>query len=1446
MSNYLKNTLNKKIVKKKLLIISVTVFICTHFHIVCAQTRQGLFFTLEELTVWKVRSQQGPYLNKSDVSQYSPGDWSRILEKANEFVAKPSAERYLGPNASGCVLQESLPEPGIMGGKIKDAAFVGLVTGNTSYLNAVKTELLAQAAEPLTDFSNQSRWCSEPNGLNDANPGFQIAEWLTRLLMAYDYAKGTMSLADRQTLNRWFFNAARYFQENIDTDLNKLYVDRSNGNYTLTSYATNTEKNSPVFTTHYQGNLVGSLCRSYNNRRAAIIRFVGLAGIFLSNPGFQKSAKLFYKEWLMYATFPNGVVGEFHRWLPDYPETGLNYAFSVTGNMMDLADAFARNGDAELYKFSTAEGAYGTQGGNKNLLLVIKTLLNYLDGTVKRYATSDPAKNGTVNCLIDGIDTPANGSEAIVYDAWFAQANVYYKDPYVSSSYLRKGAGTRAYPMWPRGIGPNQPWSNIAAVHAGSLLMFGQMEGKIAPHANQAPIANAGPDQSIILPASSIVLKGSATDADGTISSYLWTQQGGPTATLSGTSSATLSVSNMVAGTYTFRLVVTDNKNATSIDEVTVLLYNQLPTVSVTSPSAGATFLTGANLTLTANAYDSEGVTKVEFFEGSRKLGQVLAAPYSFAWTNVVTGEYTLTAKVTDTRGAVTTSNPVNIVITCSATGTILREYWNNVTGTAVSAIPVSSIPSGSSSLTQLEAPADFGDNYGARIQGYLCPPQTGSYTFWIAGDNECELWLSSDETVSKKVRIANVVGSTQYREWGKQASQQSAGINLVAGRRYYVEVLHKESFGGDHVSVGWQLPSGTMERPIPGNRLSPYIASNRPPTVNMTAPTAETVYVSGGTVALSASASDFDGTVSKVEFFQTIAGGNPVKIGEVLNQPFSINWTAGAAGIYSLTAKATDNGGASTTSAGVSVTVWTNCSSTGTILREYWSNVTGTAVSAIPVSSIPSGSSSLTQLEAPANVGDNYGARIQGYLCPPLTGSYTFWIAGDNDCELWLSSDETVSKKVRIANVVGSTQYREWGKQASQQSAGINLVAGRRYYVEVLHKEAFGGDHVSVGWQLPSGTMERPIPGNRLSPFNKTSSNVLPSVQVLTPSNGDAFPTGGSFTITASAFDSDGSIERVEFFRNNVSLGISQTEPYSVVWSNVAAGNYNITAVATDNQGVSVTSAVVKVSVGAAVSCGATGTILREVWTNVEGPNVEQIPTNTPPFSSSQAVLFEAPSNVGDNYGQRMRGYVCPPTSGNYVFWIASDNDGELWISSNDNPANKQLIAFVKGGYATRQEWTKYASQQSVPIPLQAGQRYYIEALHKEAYGGDNLAVGWQLPSGTMERPIPGNRLSPFQSASNARTEVVAAESRLQLQVYPNPFSDQVSIEYTIPKAETVELQLYDLRGGLVKSLYRGLVEAGTLQKQLLRADGITDGIYLLRLTTAKEVVHTKVMLAR
>ena len=73
------------------------------------------------------------------------------------------------------------------------------------------------------------------------------------------------------------------------------------------------------------------------------------------------------------------------------------------------------------------------------------------------------------------------------------------------------------------------------------------------------------------------------------------------------------------------------------------------------------------------------------------------------------------------------------------------------------------------------------------------------------------------------------------------------------------------------------------------------------------------------------------------------------------------------------------------------------------------------------------------------------------------------------------------------------------------------------------------------------------------------------------------------------------------------------------------------------------------------------------------------------------------------------MSGWLVPPITGDYVFWIASDNNGELWLSSDDDPANKVVVCHVPG-WASPREWDKYQEQKSEVILLVAGQAYYYK----------------------------------------------------------------------------------------------------------------------------------------
>jgi ELWxxDGT repeat protein len=515
-------------------------------------------------------------------------------------------------------------------------------------------------------------------------------------------------------------------------------------------------------------------------------------------------------------------------------------------------------------------------------------------------------------------------------------------------------------------------------------------------------------------------------------------------------------------------------------------------------------------------------------------------------------------------------------------------------------------------------------------------------------------------------------------------------------------------------------------------------------------------------------------------------------------------------------------------------------CAGTGALTREVWTNITGNKVTSIPLTTAPAYTQMVSSFKGPVNGGDNYGARYSGYLCVPVTGAYKFMIASDDYSELYLSTTSSKADKKLIAYVYGATKRDEFTKFPSQQSVSINLAAGTKYYIEALHKEGTTYDHLMVAMQYPSGAIENPIQGTHLIPFMQ---NQPPVVNITEPTSPEV-PALSSYRIAASASDPDGSIFKVEFFIKSLTygwedrLGADTYAPYEAYTGVYGGGDFRIIAKAYDNtNGIAYDSIDVK-----AIECSATGKILREVWTNVKGLSVNYIPVSSPPNSTGYLSIFEGPTNVGDYYGARIRGYLCAPQDGEYTFYISSDDHSELWLSDGPNPANKQKIAYVSGATLKRQ-WNKYPSQQSAKIFLRHGVRYYVEVLHKENLGYDHVSVGWILPGGVAERPIPGTRLSPFEPSattlaeSGDETEIMTQSS--SIEVAPNPVTTGKVVVtsqggvYT--RGSIMEVQLITFTG---EAVYTNKIQCdencGSVELDF--SSKVRPGLYLLKGTDGQQ----------
>ncbi|MBI3882602.1 MAG: NPCBM/NEW2 domain-containing protein, partial [Verrucomicrobia bacterium] len=282
---------------------------------------------------------------------------------------------------------------------------------------------------------------------------------------------------------------------------------------------------------------------------------------------------------------------------------------------------------------------------------------------------------------------------------------------------------------------------------------------------------------------------------------------------------------------------------------------NQSPTCSLTAPANGASFTVPANLTLTATASDADGsIAKVEFFNGTTLLGTATTAPYTFIWTGVAAGSYTLTARATDNAGSATSSAQVAV----------------NVTGVAGNAAPT----------VNLSSPLD-----GTTL---IAP---GSVTITASA-------ADADGTVALIELFQN-----GYKLGQSTTSPFTVNTSLDAGG-YTFTAKVTDNLGATTMSAG--------------ATVTIVNATNAAPTVSLTSPVnGANLGNAPASLTLNATAADLGGTVALVEFFQ-----NGTKIGQSTAAPYSFTVSGLTAGTYAFTAKATDNLGAITTSAAVSVTV--------------------------------------------------------------------------------------------------------------------------------------------------------------------------------------------------------------------------------------------------------------------------------------------------------------------------------------------------------------------------------------------------------------------------------------------------------------------------------------------------------------------------------------------
>lgn len=594
---------------------------------------------------------------------------------------------------------------------------------------------------------------------------------------------------------------------------------------------------------------------------------------------------------------------------------------------------------------------------------------------------------------------------------------------------------------------------------------------------------------------------------------------------------------------FELEVVITDTVspglNETIRVLITVLDVNEAPTIAGTSMTILEHTRVGRELhTLVAS--DPDRLDAISYaitagdpagrFEIDNAGVLKIAADLAYATQS----SYNLTVTATDSGALFDTATvTVNLIDTVEGyvPGSVVHAFYRGIGGNNISDLTgdpdFPSCPDDISERDEIHADAD-GGNYGRVVRSYLIPPISGNYTFWIAGDDGCELLLSTDEDPGNAGTIAAFSGYTGYQVWTKYSGQESVSIPLVGGQAYYLEARQKEGGGGDHLSVAWEVRDGSNavvvpREPISGLYFAPHAFNYCPRLADAAVTIRDNVYAGAllhGFVATDLNPGDSHS-------FAITAGDPGGKFGiDPVSGDLTLNDATGLASSYNLTVTATDDGSPVLAGSGnLAVTVVP----AGTIdaaepLLEIWDGLSGTSLSTLTGSSLfpdrPERLGELTDLDSGQDWGNDYGARVRAYLTPVTSGAYTFYIASDDQGSLLLSSDDDPANAAEIASVSGWTGYREWDKYPLEQtSAVINLTAGVSYFIEARVKEGGGGDHVAVAWTGPGIATITVIDASLIEPFD---SNVAPDLSPLNPvADLGAGVTAGTLVTTFSAVDS-------------------------------------------------------------------------------------------------------------------------------------------------------------------------------------------------------------------------------------------------------------------------------------------------------------------------------------
>jgi hypothetical protein len=607
----------------------------------------------------------------------------------------------------------------------------------------------------------------------------------------------------------------------------------------------------------------------------------------------------------------------------------------------NAADSDGTISKVEFYQDSTLLGQSTTApysfswnspaAGNYNLIAkatdnnggtIVSDTVKVIINTLPTIAISSPANNGVFTAGTNvTIDANAADSDGTVSKVEFYQGNTLL------------GQSTSAPYSF--------TWNNPAAGNYNLAAKATDNNGGTIVSDTVKVIINTLPTIAISSPANngvftagtSVTIDANVADSDGTISKVEF-YEGNTLLGQSTTAPYSFTWNNPTPRYYNITAKATDNNGGTAVADTVRIKINAVPVVAITWPANSTVFTAGSNLTINANATDTDGtISKVEFYEGGTLLGQSTTAPYSFSWNNPASGNYNITAKVTDNNGGTTVSGIVMVTI-------------NTLPTVAISSPANNTVFTAGSNLT-INADATDTDGTISKVEFYeggtlLGQSTTAPYSFsWnnpASGNYNITAKVTDNNggtTVSGIVMVTINTLPTVAISSPANNAVFNAGTNIAIGANaadtdgtitkvefYQGSTLLGQSTIAPYNFVWNNPPVGTyaLTAKATDNNGATSLSAvvnvtvSAAPTVSITAPLNNASFAANSNITINANAT---GTIAKVEFYQ-----GTVLLGQSATAPYAVVWNNVSPGMYTLTAKATDNLGRVAISSTVNVKV--------------------------------------------------------------------------------------------------------------------------------------------------------------------------------------------------------------------------------------------------------------------------------------------------------------------------------------------------------------------------------------------------------------------------------------------------------------------------------------------------------------------------------------------